>query len=62
MASGGSNVLLTPDQAAGVLGVTKRSLMDCYRKWGLPHVRVGKHVRFRERDLLHWIDKHTVRP
>ncbi len=53
---GGSNVLLTPDEAANALGVSKRTLMDSYRRWGIPVVRVGKHIRFRTRALEQWID------
>jgi excisionase family DNA binding protein len=34
--------------------------MDSYRRWGLPSVRVGKHVRFRERTLEQWIEAHTA--
>lgn len=56
---GGSNVLLTPDQAAEVLGVSRRTLLDSYRRWGIPVVRVGKHVRFRTRHLDKWVDDHT---
>ncbi|MEU6389995.1 helix-turn-helix domain-containing protein [Streptomyces sp. NPDC046939] len=58
---GGSNVLLTPAQAAEVLGVSKRTLMDSYRRWGIPIVRVGKHVRFRTRALEQWIDANSER-
>ncbi|MEN8656258.1 helix-turn-helix domain-containing protein [Streptomyces sp. 21So2-11] len=50
---------MTPDQVADVLGVTKRSLMDSYRRWGIPFVRVGKHIRFRTRDLDTWVDLNT---
>jgi excisionase family DNA binding protein len=39
-----------------VLGISKRTLMDSYRRWEIPCVRVGKHVRFRTRALEHWID------
>ncbi|GAA0671434.1 hypothetical protein GCM10009535_58940 [Streptomyces thermocarboxydovorans] len=62
MAAGGSNALLTPDQAAEYLNIPKRTLMDSYQRWGLRHVRVGKHVRFRVRDVENWIDSQTVEP
>lgn len=62
MSAGGSNALLTPEQAAEVLAVTKRTLQDSYQRWGIRHVRVGKHVRFRVRDLEIWIDSQTVEP
>lgn len=62
MAAGGSNVLMTPDQTADVLAISKRTLLDSYQRWGLRHVRVGKHVRFRTRDVETWIDSQTVEP
>ncbi len=54
----GSNLLMTPDEAAAELGVTKRVLMDSYRRWGIPFLKVGKHVRFRTRDLHGWVEDH----
>lgn len=26
----------------------------------LPHVRIGRSVRYRKRDIVDWIDRHTV--
>ncbi|KOV69688.1 DNA-binding protein [Streptomyces sp. MMG1121] len=57
MVRGGSNLLMTPDEAAAELGVTKRVLMDSYRRWGIPFLKVGKHVRFRTRDLHNWVEE-----
>ncbi|MFJ5027611.1 helix-turn-helix domain-containing protein [Streptomyces sp. NPDC088560] len=48
---------MTPDEAAAELGVTKRALMDSYRRWGIPFLKVGKHVRFRTRDLYNWVEE-----
>lgn len=59
MSAGGSNRLLTPDETAEYLAVTKRVLMDSYKRWGIPYVTVGKHVRFRARTVEKWIDDHT---
>ncbi|EDY43599.1 helix-turn-helix domain-containing protein [Streptomyces sp. SPB074] len=58
MASGGSNRLLTPNQVADVLAIPKRTLYAKWREWGIPARRVGKHLRFRERDLALWIEQH----
>jgi excisionase family DNA binding protein len=49
-------VLMSPDQAAEFLSVPKRSLMDSYKRWGLPYVKVGKHVRFPTDGLQQWVD------
>lgn len=62
MSAGGSNVLLTPKETAEYLSVPLRTLMDSYQRWGMRHVRVGKHVRFRMRDVETWIDSQTVEP
>lgn len=59
MAAGGSNKLLTPDEVALLLGITRRVLMAEYRRWGLRVTRVGRHVRFRERHLEAWIETNT---
>jgi len=62
VSAGGSNVLLTPEETAEYLAVSPRTLMDSYQRWGMRHVRVGKHVRFRVRDVEVWIDSQTVEP
>lgn len=59
MSAGGSNQLLTPDEVAELLAVSKRTLMGSYRKWGLPSVKVGKHVRFRSRAVDQWVDDQS---
>jgi excisionase family DNA binding protein len=44
--------LITPDQAAERLGITRRYLMDNYRGWGCPSTKFGKRtVRFRPEDI-----------
>ncbi|WP_369272422.1 helix-turn-helix domain-containing protein [Streptomyces sp. R11] len=55
MAAGGSNRLMTPDETAERLAVSKRTLYAKWREWGVPAYKVGKHLRFRERDIDHWI-------
>lgn len=52
---GGSNILLTPRQTADFLAVPLSTLYSNWRTWGLPAYRVGKHLRFRERDLERWL-------
>ncbi|MFI5682891.1 excisionase family DNA-binding protein [Streptomyces sp. NPDC051636] len=48
---------MTPDEAAAELGVTKRVLMDSYRRWGIPFLKVGKHVRFPTRGPHNWVEE-----
>lgn len=59
MSLGGSNRLLTPSQAAEYLNVPQRSLRDSWRRWGLKAHHVGKHLRFRERDLESWLERNA---
>ncbi|MFI5796763.1 helix-turn-helix domain-containing protein [Streptomyces sp. NPDC051677] len=57
---GGSNRLLTPAQTAEFLAVSLHTLYGSWRTWGLTGYRVGKHLRFRERDLESWLSKRVV--
>jgi len=44
----------------GRLGVPERSVRDKWRAWGLQAYRIGKHLRWRERDVLAWIDRQAA--
>ena len=57
---GGSNRMLSVVEVAETLGVSKYTVYDSWRSWGLGAHRVGKHLRFRERDLEAWIDAHKA--
>ncbi|MFI9721143.1 helix-turn-helix domain-containing protein [Streptomyces sp. NPDC052396] len=57
---GGSNRLLTPGQAADYLAVPLSTLYSNWRVWGLKAYRVGRHLRFKERDLEFWLEAHTA--
>ncbi|MFF2940009.1 helix-turn-helix domain-containing protein [Streptomyces niveus] len=59
---GGANQLLTPPQAAVFLAVPLSTLYSKWRAWGLPAYRVGKHLRFRERDLESWLRGRIENP
>lgn len=51
--NGESGKLLTPEQAADVLQVSKRTMYEWLRKGEIPVVRIGERlVRVRERDVL----------
>lgn len=52
-ANGGADRLLTPEQAAEVLQVSKRTMYEWLRKGEIPVVRIGERlVRVRESDVL----------
>ena len=42
------------------LAVSLHTLYGSWRAWGLTGYRVGKHLRFRERDLESWLSRHVV--
>lgn len=60
LAVGGSNRLLNIPHAAELLDVPVRRLRDQWRAWGIPAFRVGRELRFRERDLWAWIEKQAI--
>jgi len=57
---GGSNKLLTTEQTAEFLGVPKKTLYNQWREWGLRGYRVGQSLKFRERDLEDWLERHEA--
>lgn len=58
---GGSNRLLPLAEAADFLGIDNpRSLQEHWRRWGIPAYKVGRELRFRERDLNAWVEKQAV--
>jgi excisionase family DNA binding protein len=57
---GGSNRLLSVEELAAYLGVPKKTVYDCWRKWGLRGYRVGRSLRFRERQVEEWLSSREV--
>ena len=56
--------LLTPEEAAGMLRVKVSWIYQRTRRRNLDHipfVKVGRYIRFREVDLLNYIDRRTVK-
>lgn len=57
---GGSNVLLTPQQTADKLGVSRKTVDRHWRAWGLRRVVLSaRAVRFRERDIDNLIEARS---
>jgi excisionase family DNA binding protein len=52
--------LLSVVDVATRLGVPKKTVYACWRPWGLPAFRVGRHLRFREGDLEAWLASRQV--
>ena len=57
---GGSNRMLSSRDVAAILAIPERTVRDKWREWGLPAYRIGKHLRWRERDVYAWIDRQAA--
>lgn len=57
---GGSNRLLSARDVAVMLAVPERTVRDKWREWRLPAYRIGKHLRWRERDVQAWIERQAA--
>jgi excisionase family DNA binding protein len=57
---GGSNRLLSSRDVAAILAVPERTVRDKWKDWGLPAYRIGKHLRWKERDVYAWIERQSA--
>jgi excisionase family DNA binding protein len=57
---GGSNRLLSARDVAAILAVPERTVRDKWREWQLPAYRIGRHLRWKERDVYAWIDRQAA--
>jgi excisionase family DNA binding protein len=51
--------LLDANEAARLLRVPRSTLYELVRSRGLPHIRVGRALRFTRRDLALWVTDNT---
>lgn len=51
--------LLNADEAAKLLHVPRSTLYELVRSRHLPHVRVGRTLRFTRSDLARWVRANT---
>ncbi len=51
--------LLTVQNVADLFQVRPRKVLDLVHNHGLPHVRVGRPIRFRRVDVEHWLAERT---
>ena len=57
---GGSNRLLSSRDVAAILAIPERTIRDRWKEWGLPAYRIGKHLRWKERDVYAWIECQSI--
>jgi excisionase family DNA binding protein len=53
--------LLNADEAAQLLRVPRSTLYELVRSRGLPHIRIGRSLRFTREDLGQWTAKNAHR-
>jgi len=51
--------LLTPQEIAEVLGVQPSTIYQWTHQGYIPHVKLGKFVRFKEKDVEGWLKKKS---
>ncbi len=49
-------MLLTAEQVAGMLQVPKSWVYEAAREHRIPHVRLGRYVRFEREQLESWLE------
>jgi excisionase family DNA binding protein len=57
---GGSNRLLSPEQVADILGVSRKTVYRRWREWGLRSCPVGRLIRFPERDVQNFVERTSA--
>ena len=51
-------LLVRPPQAAEILAISPRSLWSMTASGEIPHIRLGRSVRYPLADLQEWIERH----
>jgi len=54
------NKLLTPDEVAELLSVQKSTIYQWTHQGFIPHIKLGKFVRFKEKDVMEWMEKLNI--
>jgi excisionase family DNA binding protein len=57
---GEEDAILTPDQLAGLLGVSKGWVYEQAALKAIPYHKLGKYLRFRRSEIGKWIDSAAV--
>ena len=58
----GSTNLVGVEDAAAILGIQVSTLYAWVEQERVPHIRLGRAVRFDPGSLSRWIDEHRVEP
>src|SRR5690349_5424986 len=52
--------LLDAAQVGAAFGLRPKYVLTLARDRGMPHIRLGRYVRFREASVKQWLDEHEV--
>ena len=53
-------VILNVQQAAKFLGKTPAALRNGYKRWGIPHFRLGGQIKFTQEALQEWVAQNMT--
>jgi hypothetical protein len=53
-------VILNVQQAAKFLGKTPAALRNGYKRWGVPHFRLGGQIKFTQEALQEWVAQNMT--
>ncbi len=53
------NKLLTPEEVAMLLGVKLSTIYQWTHQGFIPHVKIGRFVRFNETAVVKWVEKRA---
>lgn len=64
MATATDNCKLTTRDAAEYVGLAEATLVTdrCTRRLGIPYLRLGRKILYRQHDLDAWLESRVVRP
>jgi excisionase family DNA binding protein len=51
---------MSVDDVAEYLAVSKSTVYDQWKTWGLPGFKIGKHLRFRQRNVESWLERQAL--
>ncbi len=54
--------LLTARQVSELLEVKLSTVYDWVYRGLIPYVKLGRLIRFKKKEIFHWVDDHTLRP
>ena len=52
--------LLTVQEIAALLGVAESTIYQWTHQGFIPHVKIGRFVRFRQRQIEKWVEEKSV--